>query len=165
MSYRFKFDDMSDVAMLHLTSQTPQRLNDIFRAANPTYYLKREEGLDKISAMADIDHILGRYEDSRIAWETIHALCPIDPDLPYDAIEIPIQHESWLVPALACLDENLEDDLLKLLVQLMVSAADGISADMFGDGNKFAETNAVSNLMSPKMTEGSYFDCLAYSQN
>ena len=131
VSYRFKFDKISGLTNSQLGSQNLQRLNDIFRYANPTYFLKREDGRDEISAMADIDHILGQYETSRAAWETIHAICPIDPNTPYDAIEIPIQHKSWLVPALGCIDENLDDEMLKLLIQLMVSAAEGISADMY----------------------------------
>ena len=129
--YDFEFGQLIGQPSGMLDSQFVENVNDLFSAASPSYYLMRDDGKDEISAWVDIDHILGRSKTAKANWDKIQATCPIEPDMPYDTIEIPIQNKASLLPSLVCMNDHLDDQNLIVLIQLLVVAGENMSGDMF----------------------------------
>lgn len=68
----------------------------------------------------DLSKTFGMYPKVKKNWEKIWDQCPFEDDDGFDYLSIPILHNDWLKPLLICLDENVTDSDLRLIIQSLV---------------------------------------------
>ena len=77
----------------------------------------------------DLSKIFGMYPKAKKNWEKIWDQCPFEEDDNFEHLSIPILHNDWLAPLLICLDENVTDDDLRLIIQSLVKIGNEIDLD------------------------------------
>ena len=70
--------------------------------------------------MMSIRDIFDKYPDAEKAWKKVFDVCQFAEDLSFDEIELPIAQREWLDPVVTCIDQNLRNDRLKMLIAALV---------------------------------------------
>ena len=73
----------------------------------------------------DLFDTFERHPETEIEWQRVWDICPFE-DANFDWLEVPIVHNDWLQPLMTCLDKNLENEHLQLLIQSLAKIGNEI---------------------------------------
>lgn len=109
-----------------------------------------EEGYpkNKRHIMMSMRDIFNKYPQAEKAWRKVSNVCQFSEDLRFDEIELPIEQREWLDPAVTCIDQNLRNDRLKMLIAGLVKFGGDVDLTALIEAKNAAKnSNEVASVL------------------
>ena len=112
--YRLKFSHIDASQLMNADKETI--------ISNGKVVIFDEDGYpkNKRSIMMSMRDTFDKYPDAEKAWKKVFDVCQFAEGLSFDEIELPIAQREWLDPVVTCIDQNLKNDRLKMLIAALV---------------------------------------------
>ena len=110
------FDDVSDKNIVILS----------FKKVT-IFEREKSRGKSRMVGM-DLESTFERYPETKVDWQKMWDICPFE-DTDFTWMEVPIKYNDWLEPQLICLDENLENNRLRLMIRSLVKIGNEVEID------------------------------------
>ena len=109
-----------------------------------------EEGYpkNKRRLMMSMRDTFDKYPDAEEAWKKLLKVCQFAEDLGFDKIELPIVQGEWLDSAVTCIDKNLRNDRLKMLIAGLVKLGGDVDLTALSEAENTAQnSNKVASVL------------------
>ncbi|MEK9571748.1 MAG: alginate lyase family protein [Paracoccaceae bacterium] len=133
--YRLKFS--------HIDATQSASANKETIVSNGNVVIFEEEGhsKNKRNIMMSMRDIFNKYPDAEKAWKKVSNICQFSEDLRFDEIELPIAQRESLDPAVTCIDQNLRNDRLKMLIAGLIKLGSDVDLTALSEAKNAAKNS------------------------